>query len=218
MHLSAHSKVADAVARHLPRYTNPRVLDFGSRMVANQKVSHRQLFDDSECQYIGTDVVEGLNVDVVMPEPYSLPFGDDSFQIIVTGQVIEHIPYPWISMMELGRILAPGGVIICTAPSRGHIHNPPYDAWRFYPDSFRALATWSGLTVAELSADLPATRSEKSKYLDYPSIHDDAYWGDCFGVFSKDDDYPVEELREVRHMMQRSANRRSDLDEIKPLG
>jgi len=109
-------------------------------MVANQKVSHRQLFENEECQYVGTDVVERLNVDVVMPEPYTLPFSDDSFQMIVTGQVIEHIPYPWISMMELGRILAPGGVIICTAPSRGHVHNPPYDAWRYYPDSYRALA------------------------------------------------------------------------------
>lgn len=217
MHQSAHSKVADAVARHLPRYDHPRVLDFGSQMVANQKVSHRQLFDDADCDYVGTDVVEGLNVDVVMPEPYTLPFSDDSFQMIVTGQVIEHIPYPWISMMELGRILDPGGVIICTAPSRGHVHNPPYDAWRFYPDSFRALATWSGLTLIELAADLPATRSEKSRYYAYGSIEDEYYWGDCFGVFTKDADYPVDDLREVRHMMQRWANKRSELDAVRPL-
>lgn len=214
MHESAHSKVADAVRRYLPEFEQPRVLDFGSRMVAKQALSHRQLFDDVDCTYVGTDVVEGPNVDVVMPEPYTLPFADDSFQMIISGQVIEHIPYPWISMMELGRILAPDGALILTAPSRGHVHNPPYDCWRFYPDSFRALATFAGLSIVELATDLPPTRSEASRYLDYGAIDDTVYWGDCFGVFRKDATYPENELREVRHIMQRWANNRSALTEV----
>ena len=213
MHRSAHDKMKACLERYMPSFDNPSVLDFGSRMVANQKTSHKDLFNKYKCEYKGCDVASGPNVDIVMPEPYTIPLEDDSIDIVITGQVIEHVPYFWASFMELARILKKGGIIICTAPSRGHLHCPPYDCWRFHPDGFKAIASFAGLHLKETSTDLPPTRS-KSKYYDYSGIQDYHYWGDTFGVFYKTDSYKEKEISAARKVIQKWANKTASVHEL----
>jgi hypothetical protein len=48
----------------------------------------------------------------------------------------------WLVFLEALRILRPNGILYLNAPSNGDFHRYPIDAWRFYPDSGRALAAW----------------------------------------------------------------------------
>jgi hypothetical protein len=72
------------------------------------------------------------------------------------------------------RVLKPNGQIFLIAPSRGYEHRYPVDCWRFYPDSYRALAKYGCLDLFEVHTDWKPHAAE-----------DSAQWGDTVGVFRK---------------------------------
>ena len=65
---------------------------------------------------------------------------DGHYDALISGQAFEHVKFFWLTWMEMVRTLKPGGFIFLIAPSRGPEHRYPVDCWRFYPDSYRALA------------------------------------------------------------------------------
>jgi SAM-dependent methyltransferase len=133
--------MARVLATHLRGDRHYRILDLGSATSGGQSWTHRDLLKPYHVSYLGVDVVNGHNVDVVMRRPYSIPVASGSADVVISGQVFEHIPFPWATMLEVRRVLRPGGLLVVTAPSRGHVHQP-IDAWRYYPDAMRALAAW----------------------------------------------------------------------------
>jgi len=52
-------------------------------------------------------------------QPY-LPFQDDSFDIIVCTDVIEHVRYPMHLLQEIRRVLNPQGIAILSVPNQFH--------------------------------------------------------------------------------------------------
>ena len=47
-----------------------------------------------------------------------IPFKDNSFDIIVSSEVIEHVPDPYHAIQELFRVLKPGGTLVLTTPNK----------------------------------------------------------------------------------------------------
>lgn len=159
------------------------LLDFGSFTNVGQTLNHRMLLDGYDCSITGVDIQAGLNVDIQMTEPYRIPVASDSQDIVITGQVFEHVPFPFASMLEIARVLRTGGYLFMTVPSRGHFHST-YDLWRFYPDSMRAFAAYAELSLIAAYADWPPETPEKRH--DYAAIDIRGhYWGDTAGVFQK---------------------------------
>lgn len=90
-----------------------------------------------KCQYVGTDFAEGKGVDVVLTDPYILPFETESTDIVLCSSVYEHSEMFWLSFLEVMRILKPRGLFYLNVPSNGDLHRHPVDCWRFYPDTQR---------------------------------------------------------------------------------
>lgn len=152
MHKTSYDHMSRLVNKYLDRNECLKVIDIGSYQYEGQK-SYRELIDGPRWSYAGVDISKGPNVDVIMQSAYALPFGDDSVDLIVCGQVFEHVEFFWLTWKEMVRILKPGGRIFLIAPSRGFDHKYPVDCWRFYPDGYRALAKWGGLSLLEVHTD-----------------------------------------------------------------
>lgn len=93
-------------------------------------------------RYVGVDFVKGKGVDVVLQDPYQLPFDDGHADVVITSSVFEHSEMFWLLFSEILRVLKPAGLLYLNVPSNGLFHRYPVDCWRFYPDSGRALVTW----------------------------------------------------------------------------
>lgn len=178
MHLSSYQHMQDLIGRYLDRSRRMEILDIGSCDVVTpdpaQPGSYRPLFENPGWRYRGIDLVPGKNVDIVLPDPYRLPLPGGAADLIVSGQAFEHVEFFWLTFLEMARVTKPGGYIFLIAPSRGPEHRYPTDCWRFYPDSYRALARYAGLELAEVTTD----------WAPHP-VADSAQWGDTVGVFRR---------------------------------
>lgn len=150
MHASSYDKMQVFVERYLQdrQHAPLRILDLGSGDVNG---CYRPLFDQPGWQYVGLDVAPGANVDVVLSTPYAWrEVASCSADVMISGQAFEHIRFVWISMLEIARVLKPGGVCCVIAPSSGPEHRHPEDCWRIYPDGMRALAQFAQLDVLHI--------------------------------------------------------------------
>lgn len=147
MHTSSMDAMREFVADRLTAHIGKplRSLDVGAM---NVNGSYRDLMADPAWQYTGLDAAPGPGVDVVMTEPYRWrALKSNTYDVVVSGQAFEHIEYPWVTMVEIARVLKPGGIVCVIAPSGGHEHRYPVDCWRYYPDGMAALARWADLDV-----------------------------------------------------------------------
>lgn len=104
----------NSVKQFLPEYFNKaRVLEIGS---LNLNGSIRQFFQD--CDYVGLDVGEGRDVDVVCPgEHYGAPA--ESFDVVVSCEAMEHNPGWRVTWLNMLRLLKPGGLMMMTCATTG---------------------------------------------------------------------------------------------------
>lgn len=210
MHTSALNAMRRCVADFVPADRPIRVVDLGSatneeRMEAG--MTHGALFAEYDAEVIGLDIIEGPNVDRVLGKPYKLPLRSNSVDVVVSGQVFEHIPFFWASLLEIARILKPGGVFLMTVPSRGHKHML-VDCWRYYDDGVRAMGAFSGLVVREAHTDYPKRVKGPERIFEVETNADvEGYWGDTVGVLQKPTGYPTRRMAIVRGPVVWWANR-----------
>jgi SAM-dependent methyltransferase len=151
MHQSSFEKMLAFKNRYLAGYQGSplQILDLGSQDING---SYRPIFDDPAWCYVGLDLSPGNNVDIVLNDPYLWkPVRSASFDVVISGQALEHIEFFWLTMLEVARALKPGGLACIIAPSAGPEHRYPVDCWRFYTDGMKALADFAQLDVHEVT-------------------------------------------------------------------
>ena len=104
-------------------------------------------------EYKGVDIQDGSNVDIIMKDPKKIPLNDNSADIVISGQCLEHCKTPWILVEEMCRILKKEGFCFITAPAIWPEHKFPIDCFRYYPDGMRSLMEEAGLTVLDAYVD-----------------------------------------------------------------
>jgi SAM-dependent methyltransferase len=83
--------------------------------------------------YTGIDLVEGPGVDEICnAEKIVTRFGHESFDLIITVEMLEHVRN-WRSVVSaLKNAIRPNGILLITARSRGFdYHAYPHDFWRY---------------------------------------------------------------------------------------
>ena len=74
------------------------------------------------CEVVGLDpdpsVAERFHSTFVLGTAEQLPFEADSFDLVVSEYVLEHVERPEAAFAEVGRVLKPGGHVIALTPNR----------------------------------------------------------------------------------------------------
>lgn len=122
-----------------------RILEVGSQDING---SYRPLFDYPKWRYYGMDIQKGRNVDIFVKNPYNWrEIKSNFYDIVISGQTLEHTEFFWVTMLEISRVLKNGGLCCIIVPSSGPEHKHPLDCWRFFPDGLNAIANYAHLEV-----------------------------------------------------------------------
>lgn len=71
---------------------------------------------------------------------YALPFGDSTFDVVASSDVIEHVQQPERMLGEMKRVLKANGRIVISTPIRYTEHClDPLHVHEYYPDEFQQL-------------------------------------------------------------------------------
>lgn len=153
MHPSSLHEMRLFIEKYLAGKTHLQVLDVGSLDMNGTYCGLCDEYPGIISGYIGLDIVEGPNVDLVAQDPNSYDqVGDNSFDVVISGQSFEHMENDAAIMKEIARIVKPGGHVCVIAPSNGPKHGN-HDYRRYQPSDMATIAEGAGLTVIECKVD-----------------------------------------------------------------
>ncbi|MEM3373795.1 MAG: methyltransferase domain-containing protein [Candidatus Woesearchaeota archaeon] len=93
---------------------------------------YKKIFTKYVKEYITLDFFESPNCKVdIISSAYSIPFPDNSFDVVLCTQVLEHLEYPQQAINEMRRVLKPNGILILTTHMAMVLHSEPYDYFRY---------------------------------------------------------------------------------------
>lgn len=168
MHLSAKNFAERFLSKYCLQPNKDKiVLDVGS---TDPYLTLRNIF--KEYTYVGLDLVDGPNVDIVY-EHGKFPYPDNHVDIIVSSSCFEHDEFFWVTFLEMCRVLKTDGYIYINVPSSGMYHAAPIDCWRFYKDSWKSLANWA------------VKNNYKINLIENFVDKKDPMWKDSVGIFKK---------------------------------
>lgn len=93
------------------------------------------------------------NLTYVAENEYQFPLADETFDVVLSGQVIEHVRKLWHWVPELARVCKVGGHVITINPVNWPYHEAPVDCWRIYPEGMTALYEDAGLKMEFTKAE-----------------------------------------------------------------
>jgi SAM-dependent methyltransferase len=103
----------------------------------------------SDARYRAIDVAVAGEFGYDMPdtdyfEGDRWPVEDDTIDVVLATETLEHVPDPPVFLAEARRVLHSGGRIVLTVPFSARWHYVPHDYWRFTPSSLRNLLEAAG--------------------------------------------------------------------------
>jgi len=109
--------------------------------------AYQKIVNDPSIKWETLDMQALPSLTYVSLNECTFPIESNSFDIVLSGQVIEHVRRPWAWVRELARVCKAGGIVITISPINWEYHEAPIDCWRIYPDGMRALYLEADLNV-----------------------------------------------------------------------
>lgn len=150
MHRSSFFAMKKFKNKYLNNNDVLKILDIGSYDSSGTSFNYRSIFDNDNWEYIGMDLKEGPNVDLIVSDMYDWKeIPNETFDVVISGQAFEHMEFFWRAIGEVSRILKYGGYCCIIAPSSGPVHKNPLDCFRFTSDGMKEIAKYVDLTILE---------------------------------------------------------------------
>jgi SAM-dependent methyltransferase len=107
---------------------------------------HRDLFPNRT-----TVNIDAIGKPDVVADAHTLPFANESFEVVVCSEMLEHADNPQQIVDEIRRVLIPGGRVVLTTRFAYPVHDAPSDYWRFTPYGLQKL--FSKFEIIEVTTE-----------------------------------------------------------------
>jgi SAM-dependent methyltransferase len=102
-----------------------RVLDYGCA-----DIPYRYFFG-ADVDYVAADLEGNPDATLILKPDGSVPAEDESFDTVMSTQVLEHVSDPGLYLSESFRVLRPGGRMLLSTHGIFGYHPDPVDYWRW---------------------------------------------------------------------------------------
>lgn len=120
------------------------VLEIGPNAIPS---TYRTMVADEAITWHTLDIRQDAELTYRSTSEYSFPVESETYDIVLSGQVIEHVRKIWLWIRELARVCKTGGLVITISPVSWPYHEAPVDCWRVFPDGMKALYEEASLDV-----------------------------------------------------------------------
>ena len=131
----------ESAARELSLPAGARLLDYGCADAPYRDVLA------PEVEYVGADLPGNPRAALTLNPDGSLPAADESFDAVLSTQVLEHAADPGLYLSESFRVLRPGGQLLLSTHGVFVYHPDPVDYWRWTCAGLRRQVTEAGFEV-----------------------------------------------------------------------
>lgn len=131
----------------ISKFAKGKLLDIGCGNKPYEKILANKITG-----YVGCDIIQSsLNkVDVLCPAD-KIPLDSNTFDTVFSTQTIEHVENHQGLVNEAYRLIKPGGYFIVSAPMFWHLHEEPYDFFRFTKYGFMYIFKNAGFEIEEVN-------------------------------------------------------------------
>jgi SAM-dependent methyltransferase len=126
-HLRALRRALEREAGSLPR--NGTLVDLGCG-----EMPYRPVLEPHVGRYVGADLSRNALADVHLDESGRVSMPAQSADIVLSSQVLEHVPSPRDYLHEAHRLLKPAGTLLLSTHGYWMYHPDPTDFWRWTRD------------------------------------------------------------------------------------
>jgi SAM-dependent methyltransferase len=149
-----HNNSMKLYMSHGKLFVHDKVLEIGPD-ASPSSLQQRSAYTSWDTADSASEGFHGCSLTFPGCEEYKLPVEDNTYDTVVSANVLEHVRMPWRLLAELARVVQPGGHIVTVVPALYVFHQHPVDCWRVWPDGMHALHEWAGLqtVLAEYSIE-----------------------------------------------------------------
>lgn len=151
----------DRINAHLQTCLTKSGIDGGDVLEIGARLNPRlYMFPPPRYTYRVGDIEDfGGDVEVVILDITNCPeLPDESYDVIVSVDVFEHVKEPWKAAAEIKRLLRPGGLVYTSTVFAWRYHPVPVDFWRYTPDALEFL--FEGLETIDVGFDTTERRRD----------------------------------------------------------
>jgi SAM-dependent methyltransferase len=105
------------------------------------------LFDSDKIKYSGIDLAWNPHADVIIGTDSKVEASDETFDIVLSTQVLEHVEDPKGYLLEARRILQKDGLLVLTTHGTWMYHPDPTDYWRWTSAGLQKIVIDAGFEV-----------------------------------------------------------------------
>jgi SAM-dependent methyltransferase len=114
------------ISRHLSGRHDLTVVDYGCG-----PMPYKPLFEPNLRTYIGADLPDNPVANVHLRDDGALPVADESADVVISSQVLEHVLDVGHYLSECRRVLRPGGLLLLSTHGMWVYHPHPTDVRRW---------------------------------------------------------------------------------------
>ena len=143
MHKNSYSKMKWFKETYLNDDEMLNILDVSS-IDSTRKFNYKTIFKEENWKYSLLSNQLNSKADIVVYDIYNwYEIEDNSYDVIISGQLFQHLEYFWLTMSEIERVLKPGGYVCIITPAAGPKNggNMP-NCYRFREDGLAAIAKY----------------------------------------------------------------------------
>jgi len=130
----------ERLARELHVPADGRVLDYGCA-----DVPYRHFFPHAE--FVPADIEGNPQATLVLRPDGTVPVDDQTFDAVLSTQVLEHVANPTVYLSECYRVLRPGGRMLLSTHGIFVYHPDPDDYWRWTCAGLKRAVCGAGLEI-----------------------------------------------------------------------
>ncbi len=133
----------EVVSALIPKYVRGKTLDVGGGTS-----KYREIIKQTVSDYVVSDLFDEPGVDVIT-DARAMSFANESFDSVISFQVLEHVDNTTAVVSEIYRVLKKDGVAVVTAPFLCAEHGHPSDYHRFTEEGMKFYFERAGFLIIE---------------------------------------------------------------------